>query len=456
MLAHEKRFTIKQILVCVFALLVPSLFYLLIVKTNSNIPLLDDYDSNLAFLNHYSQLPTAGQKISYILTSQHNEYKLIFEHSVVATEFFLLGHENFALLNVIGSLFVILLAVVLWKTFLPQMQDTYRRFILFLPVILLLFELQYQENFNWTTTALQNIPVVPFCLFSLYFLLRKNKISDFYALLMYALAVFTSGNGFFIFPVGLLILLIEKRWKFAGAWVATTVLLATVYFWHYNFNASQGAPGHSLFSQLLHFNPVFFLSFLGSILENAHRRPIRGASLFLGIGILLWLAYAARRGYYRKNPFLGASSLFVLLTGGIVSSLRSDFGIAQSLASRYHIYCVLLLIFCYTFLADEFLQSSPNKLAAKQVYGAILVASIVFCFASDFIGYHSLLKRRNNLIHGMNLYLHPNPNATIKGPVTFDDPEELSKPDRQEFMARAHSVLIESTELGIYRPTDSK
>ncbi|HEX3966955.1 MAG TPA: hypothetical protein VHW70_03230 [Edaphobacter sp.] len=450
----KNRLFFRQILVYGVAFLVPCIFYYLLARTILNLPILDDYDSILSFLNHYSQLPSASGKVLYIFTAQHNEYKLIFEHWFVVTEFDLLGHVNFVLMIAIGNLSVLLLGVALWKMLFPQLQDDFRRLTLFLPVIFLLFQLQYYENLTWPTTTLQNIPVVPFSLFSLYFLLRKDRRSATWALLLLALAVFTSGNGFMAVPVGLLILFYQKRWHLAILWLCLSALLTGIYFFRYNHQSSQSVPGQSVFAVLFHFNLLYFLSFVGSAAESPTHIPFHGAAMVFGIIILFGIGYAIHRGYHRRNPFLAAACLFVLLTGIAVSGLRSDFGVVQSLSSRYRIYSDLLLIFAYIFLADEFLQPAKDTIVARRLYLGALVASFAFCFVNDWIGYHSMIKRHNLAIAGMHAFLHPSPTNPMQSPVLFDRQVDRIEPGNQKFVIRARSILIQSIDLGIYRPAD--
>lgn len=450
----KKSLLFREFLVYGVAFLVPCFFYLLLARTILNLPILDDYESILGFLNHYAQLPGASDKALYIFTAQHNEYKLIFEHWFVVTEFGLLRHVNFVLINAIGSLSVLLLAVALWKMFLPQLQDDFRRLTLFLPVILLLFQLQYYENLTWPTTALQNIPVVPFSLFSLYFLLRKDRWSAVWALLLLALAVFTSGNGFMAVPVGLFVLLSQKRWRLMIVWSGMAGLLAGIYFFHYNHQSSQSVPGESVFAVLFHFNLLYFLSFLGSVVESQTHLPFRGAAIVFGILLLFGIGYAIHRGYHRRNPFLAAACLFTLFTGIAVAGLRSDFGLVQSLSSRYRIYSDLLVIFAYIFFADEFLQPAKDTIFARRLYLGVLLASFAFCLVNDGMGYHAMVKRRNLAVAGMHAFLHPNPANPMQSPVLFEKQEDRIKPGNQKFAIRARSILIQSTALGIYQPPD--
>jgi hypothetical protein len=251
-----------------------------------------------------------------------------------------------------------------------------------------------------------------------------------------------------------LILFSQKRWLWAAAWSCMAGLLAGIYFFHYNHQSSQSAPGQSVFAVLFHFNLVYFISFLGSAAESTTRLPFRGASIVFGLVLLFGIGYALRRGYYRRNPFLAAACLFILLTGIAVAGLRSDLGLVQSLSSRYRIYSDLLIIFAYIFFADEFVEPAKDATFARRLYLGALLASLAFCLVNDRMGYHSLMKRRNLAIAGIHAFLHPDPANPNPSPVLFDKEEDRIKPDNQRFVIRARSILIQSTELGIYEPVD--
>src|SRR6202035_1437523 len=76
----------KQTWFSVGLILAPILvFYALLIRETLNIPFLDDYYAVLRFVTNWSRLHTAHEKALDLLTSQHNEYKLIFENVLLAS-----------------------------------------------------------------------------------------------------------------------------------------------------------------------------------------------------------------------------------------------------------------------------------------------------------------------------------------------------------------------------------
>jgi hypothetical protein len=113
-----------------------------------------------------------------------------------------------------------------------------------------------------------------------------------------------------------------------------------------------------------------------------------------------------------------------------------------------------LVIFAYTFFADEFLQPAKDTIFARRLYLGVLLASFAFCLVNDGMGYHAMVKRRNLAVAGMHAFLHPNPANPMQSPVLFEKQEDRIKPGNQKFAIRARSILIQSTALGIYQPPD--
>ena len=188
-------------------------------------PYQDDYDAILAFAVDYGQLPTLKAKLLDIATTQLNEYKIGFEHSIIAAEMELTHHLNFAFLTALGDLLLLPIAYLLWRTFEQDESDLNRRLLDFLPISLLFFSLTYWENLNWAMTGLQNTPVIFFSFLAIYLLtpakMPGSARSPAGGVPGGCLAAFTSANGFLLAPVGLLILLLRRAYAGSVAWCAS-------------------------------------------------------------------------------------------------------------------------------------------------------------------------------------------------------------------------------------------
>jgi hypothetical protein len=154
----------KVLIAAVFVALPPILFYAILFHKAMNVPLEDDYEALLDFLNQMAELRSVSAKASYFLAVQFNEYKLFFGHGLVWLQFALFGRIDIRLLCALGNGFVLLLAILLWKMFLPNREDFAYRMAFFVPVSWLLFQLQYVETLNWAMPSLANLPVLVFSL----------------------------------------------------------------------------------------------------------------------------------------------------------------------------------------------------------------------------------------------------------------------------------------------------
>jgi len=81
----------------------PVIFYILLLKSQTNIPFLDDYGSILDFMLALKQADFFG-KLVLVITAQHNEYRLIFENAIFALQYAILGHADIRSLSLLGDL----------------------------------------------------------------------------------------------------------------------------------------------------------------------------------------------------------------------------------------------------------------------------------------------------------------------------------------------------------------
>jgi hypothetical protein len=427
-----------------------ALFYGILLPRLANLPFLDDYDAVLRFLNQIVQLKGAAAKLCFFLAEQHNEYKLFLEEGVVWAQLALLGHVNFVQLCLLGDSAVLVLALLLWSMFLPNEKDLAKRLAYFAPVAWLLFQLEYRETLNWAMASMQNLWVLVFSLGAIHCLLRSTRKAYAGALVLYALAVAASGNGFLLLPVGLLILATRRRLIRAAGWLAASGVCIAAYAYRYNPMLWPTQPHGSLFTTLLRMRPDYAIAFAGNAgAITGMSRISLGVSFVLGVFLLLLFGWLAWRGYIRRNPLVSYCVLFLLLTAIGVAGLRSDFGLTQSMESRYTIYGVLLLIFAWTAVVEEFLQHRNETMLNNGPYLAMAVTAVVFALCMDEIGYLNLVRREHEVIKGMSAFEHPATPGATDGPVL---PFAHEPANFTAFRARAREGLSESIRLGVYEP----
>jgi hypothetical protein len=447
------RLPLKALIPAVFVSLPALLFYAILFQKIINVPLPDDYEALLDFLNQMTELKSVSARASYFLASQYNEYKLFFGHGVAWLQLALYGHIDITILCALGNGFVLLLAVLLWKMFLPNHKNLAHRMAFFIPVSWLLFQLQYWETLNFATASLANLPVLLFSLGAIYLLVRPARGPFFGSLVCLVLAVASSGNGFLVIPIGGLILVLAHRYVRLVYWLVISAGCVVAYAYRYNVMSSQSRLNHSVLSTVIRPRPLYVIAFIG----NAAAFPTGGRyltldislSIFLGLLLCVFFVASVRRGYVRRNPLVSYCILFLFLTAVGVAGLRSDFGLAQSLGSRYGIYSTLFLIFAWFVIVEEFLQYENVPLQHNHILLVAIAGAVLFSLSMDALGWRNLTGRSSMVILGMAAYEHPVSPESSTGPI-FPLPNQNARTD--ELDRRAPVILRQSAKLGIYKP----
>lgn len=441
----------EAILAAILAIIPIMLFYAILFRQSTDLPLDDDYDALLGFLNQLVQLKSTSAKFLLFLSSQHNEYKLFFEHGLAWLQFALLGHIDLGFLCALGNGFVLLLAILLWKMFLPACKDTAARVAFFIPVPWLLFQLHYFETVDWAMAGVANISVLVFALAAIHYLVKGTRGAFWVAIACTVLAVGSSGNGFVVIPIGLLILAIDRRYARIAPWLVASGICFAAYFYRYNAMSSQSSVHESVFATLLRPQPLFVVAFIG----NAAGFSMGKGCLVLGFALCLLFAAMVRRGTIRKNPQVSYCVLFLLLTAIGVAGLRSGLGLAQSLAPRYTIYSVLLVIFAWFMLVEEYLQHVRRPRMVRGIVLGAMVVSILFCLDGDSIGMRQIENRRQEQVRAMRAFEHRASTDNLPDLVYLalqQDSGAVAAARRTAANRQAQAILTESIKLGVYRP----
>ena len=391
------------IFLLVFAVLFPAMAALgILYQESPSVPYQDDYGTILAFAAGYQQLPTLKAKLLHIATEQSNEYKLGFEHLVVASEMELTRHLNFAFLIALGDLFLLPIGFLLWLTYQREELALSLRLLEFLPISLLFFALTYWENLNWAMTGLQNTPVILFSLLAIY-LLASARPRLLFACLAAALAAFSSANGFLLGPVGLLILFARRDYARSLVWCASFALPLAAYLYHY----TPAVHVMHLFFYVT--RPLFFLAFLGCAV------PFRWPAALLGLVLLAIFLLAVRSRFDRTNPVAFYFTVWVVATALLVAWVRG--AVAFTVASRYSIYSNLMLIFCYAFLA-RYLYSRSSRFNSRRYYVTSVAIAAAICFMADLNAYKKLEARERMILSGIEFYrAQPSVNSPMVDPL---------------------------------------
>ena len=418
-------------------------FYTLLFRVALNLPFRDDYDTVLGFANGFISQSSFPGKMGFFLAAQSNEYKLYFLHALAILQLELYQKIDFRVLSFIGDSFVLLIAILLWAMFLPHIKDTGRRLTLFLPVCYLLFQFRYEETLNWTTACLQHLPCIFFSFYSIFLLDKKTSRTFILSLILLPLAIGSSGNGFVLAVVGIVLLAVNRRYIQLLFWIAITSCCAAAYAykWAPENLVSKASSPHAI----LHIRPHYVLLFIGSI--AARPRFIPG--ILLGVAIILSIIYFAYKRYPERNPAVAYCVFYLLLTAIGVAGLRADVDPLQISTSRYTIYSALFLIFCWFAVADSFRDRVASPVFRRLIFPSILMCCMLFAFVTWYTGLRGLKRNDADLVRGMRAYQHPSDTRADFGPVL---PLEHQDASLDAFDLRARSELSKSIQNRIYIP----
>lgn len=406
-----------------------------------NLPWQDDYRAILQFAATYRGLSAPGERLRFLIAAQHVDYKLIFEHVAVIAELSVLHRINFSLLMVLGDLFVLGILCLLWRLSFRGEADDRRRLILFVPVSVMLFSLNYAETLDWAMAGLQNLPVIFFSLGALYLLgmelggeARDSKSRVAGACAAALLACCSSANGFLLGPIGLAVLLRRRRFWSAAIWSATFVPAIASYLYRFH-------PMVPAMHVAAYVKPLFFLAVLGGAAPGPLMLP-------LGVCVLGVAGWSLRAGFFRDNLPAGLMVVWIVLTAALIALGRGNFGLGAAHASRYKIYSDLMLIFCYVFVAERLRESPVSMVRGRRIYQAALLVSVLYCIRADVSAWRLLSQRDGDLRIGM---AHYRANPAVNSPMYISDPTVQREQAASEDEA-VRAILAEAADDGIYVP----
>jgi hypothetical protein len=400
-----------------------ALYSYFLSEYSINIPKWDDHALK-AFIVEFEN---ANGLISKLQTffKQHNEHRIAFDRFFTLIVFWIHKSIEYRWLMWVGNFTLLGVLFIYFKIF--QKQKTSIAF--FVPISFILFQLQLWENTFWGMAAMQNFGII-FFIFALIYLISSDKKEHFYlALLVAFLATYTSGNGITIFPVCVVLLVLQRRYKEVFIFGSVSTILVFLYFYHYKFpenNPSMVGIGIKKIG-------IGLLMFLGSafdIIPNVSQNQkitILGGFVLLITGsiIAIYLIFNSKLFKKQRNQnqtelFILGSLMFLIGTAIVVTITRISYGEIGLLTSRYKIYSILLLITIYIAFISKINLINNNGLALTLIFMAIC-----FNFVANFTNFKEVVNFRNQLISfGINWKLDES-SATFKPQINLYNPPNL-------------------------------
>ena len=438
----------KRFFVWIAILIPPIAFYVLLARTLTAIPFLDDYHVVLAFLLRWKN-ESGIQHLIEIVTYQDNNYRLMFENAILGIQYSILGHTNLTALAIIGDLFVIPVFGVLFLIWRECGLPAEYTWLAFVPASWVLFQLQYAGALNNATGSLQLIPVVLFALLTCLLATRASRMWFVGALISLMFAIASNSNGLFLIPIGGIFYLQRREFKRFAAWTCSSAIASLIYFYGYNFAVEAGhtRSNNVILSLIQHLSPAYCLAFLGNI--AAVRNPL--PAVLFGIVLVSVFTFATYDRLFVRRPALYYSALFFVVTGIAVSGLRSSLGLTTAMNSPYRINSTVLSILCYLFLAEKFygVNVRPRTLRVGIfLFGALVVA---FNLASNRGGERLLSEKRQKLEAAMLRWQRHEPRPVFNSSSSNDLTAESEK---KGYFEPIEPTLSDAVREGIYEIPD--
>ena len=127
-------------------------FIVLVCQTALNLPIWDDFDSVLFFVNQYLEEPSLQNRIALVL-AQHNEHRIIINKLLTLLSLVLFSEVNFRFL-----IFCAVFALLLVPPLLIYRSSERAPALLVASAIML--QPQYGDGLNWVTTCLASFSLL--------------------------------------------------------------------------------------------------------------------------------------------------------------------------------------------------------------------------------------------------------------------------------------------------------
>ena len=387
-----RRITIKRVLACLAVLAAPILMLFLIHHYAVNVPFRDEWDELSVVPKAYN-----GTLDFASLFAQQNEHRPITSRLasilIARTSQLNLVHEMY-----LGFALEFLSLILIWRMLVRSLKETAPALIIPLTIVssLMLFWTVAWENWIWGIASFQYLGAVFLAVLAVWGLTtwRGRWGGVAVGAASTALAIFTTGHGFALIPVGLFWLLVsgisDRRihWLQICLFGLVGALCTVLYLQNYHspgfyvVGASRVRPLNTFLYAITYLGSPFWTTRWGVA-------PVLGC---LGL-----CGFIAGAGYLRKftPSWLDAIGPWILLASytainGIVTALgRIDFGVDQANQPRYRSVVIPFWI-SFAVVLSMVAVHALSRFDRRQLRPAVAAIVVVFLAGYSYLYYRGL------------------------------------------------------------------
>lgn len=356
---------LKRLLIIVG--LIPIICYCcVIIHFSSNVPYYDDFYWAMDYLATFFQKTAFTDKLKTFFI-QHNQHRFVYFRAIILVFFHFENQLNFKYIILFGN--ICLFGLFGLYGFLFKRLSV--SWIYFLPLPFIFFQFQFVHN-SITTYGVPNLSIIFFSVLTFFYVCFESQKHSCLILVFGLLSTFSNGNGILVFPIAIILLILQQRFRLSIYAAIAYALCMIVYFCDFKMNSGALSTNADTF--------LFIFQFLGAIFLT----DINVVSLVLSMasvtGILIYYAVFFFRhfqyGFKSVNDkvLLFCMGVFMFVVGSAVMTALFRSRLKVDLPDWYKNYSVLFITTIYILMIN-FQRKSNLKgvvLGIFFIYGVVI------------------------------------------------------------------------------------
>jgi hypothetical protein len=327
-----------------------------------NVAYVDDVDSTMMLLLRLHEGGTWREMLGWLFELS-NEHRMVVSRFLYMVSYGLTGTVDFTFFGVIGNLFLCVLCWLLVRT----AGTTERKWIMALLLAGLMFQLQHFENFFWAGSSMDHLQVPLLAGVAIILLAHGPWKTLLLAGVFAALGMFTLAHGVAVWPVGALMLVVERRWRHLAVWAALGAVAGAVYFSGFQFNPEHHIGDFSAAGWAR-------LKVRASSGKCAPLAMRHGAlALAFGIALLVLLGWQIISGGLKRERTALGLALWAVLALALIAFGRANLGGGLAV-SRYYVLSGL----AWALVVFASVSRRPSRLTFQRTLLWLVPALVVF------------------------------------------------------------------------------